>query len=243
MELPYEKLALFVQWFRYNTGLWQTDRREGTPFPTPHSVLSTPLCTWPRPCARMKMQASTNFIMSVCLYFRHRRVCCKQRELQWVRWLYEFAGQLRMYLYGWIHWRRIQLHRCVSVFVFNNNKWICNESTTNKYVIEPRAAVCQSISCHLLHNSRKLLYNKLTAGRSTGANGLRLTKGVVNSHDASTVVGVVNKFVLQRVLLTTRSNCSGEIFWVLSLGQHSGGKFPYIWIYPNKNQLDSSSGW
>jgi len=110
-----------------------TDRQTGgDTFPHTNSVLSTPLCTWRRPCARKKMQASTNFIMSVCLFFRYRRVCCEQRALHWVRWLYELAGQLRVYLYGWIHWRRIQLHRCVSVFVFNNNKWICNESTTNK---------------------------------------------------------------------------------------------------------------
>ena len=68
--------------------------------------------------------------MAVRLYFRHRRVCCEQRELHWVhvRWVYELAGQLRVYLYEWIHWRRIQLHRCVSAFLFNNNKWIYNES-------------------------------------------------------------------------------------------------------------------
>ena len=108
-----------------------TPNGEGTPISTPHSVLSTPLCcTWRCPCAWMKMWASTNFTMAVRLYFRHRRVCCEQRELHWVhaRWVYELAGQLRVYLYEWIHWRRIQLHRCVSAFLFNINKYIYNES-------------------------------------------------------------------------------------------------------------------
>jgi len=113
-----------------------TRNGKGTPFPTPHSVLSTPpCCTWRRPCARMKMRASTNFTVAVCLYFRHRRVCSKRWDLQWVhvRWVYELTGQLRMYLYGWIHWRRIQLHRCVSVFfLFNINEWFSNESSTNR---------------------------------------------------------------------------------------------------------------
>ena len=52
------------------------------------------------------------------------------------------------------------------------------------------------------------------------------------SHDASTVLGVINKLDRRRVLLTTRSTCRGEIFKVQSLGQNSGGKYPNFWRYP-----------
>ena len=46
---------------------------------------------------------------------------------------------------------------------------------------------------------------------------------VVNSHDTSTVVGVVNPLDRRRVLLTTRSTCRDEIFKVQILWQRSDG--------------------
>ena len=46
---------------------------------------------------------------------------------------------------------------------------------------------------------------------------------VVNSHDTSTVVGVVNPLDRRRVLLTTRSTCRDEIFKVQILWQSSDG--------------------
>jgi len=42
---------------------------------------------------------------------------------------------------------------------------------------------------------------------------------VVNSHDASSAVGVVNKLDRRRVLLTTRSTCRGKIFEIQCFGQ------------------------
>jgi len=50
-------------------------------------------------------------------------------------------------------------------------------------------------------------------------------------------IGVVNKLDRRRrrrrVMLTTRSTCRGEIFWVRGLEQSPREKYPNFWRYPN----------
>ena len=69
--------------------------------------------------------------------------------------------------------------------------------------------VTPSVSCQLLHNYRNKLLKK---SRTPKWWSYRVTVDwhVVNSYDASTVVGVVNKLSHRRVLLTTQSTCRGK---------------------------------
>jgi len=69
--------------------------------------------------------------------------------------------------------------------------------------------------------SRNLVYNSVVQTTTNRSNGLRVTvdRRVVNSNDASIVLGVVNKLDRRRVLLKTRSTTK------LSLGHEFGTKF------------------
>jgi len=76
----------------------------------------------------------------------------------------------------------------------------------------PRDALCQSKSCQLLQLQRQeQVVQKIHNKPKWGSYGVTVDRRVVNSHDASTVAGVVNKLDRRRVLLTTRSNRRGEI--------------------------------
>ena len=65
-------------------------------------------------------------------------------------------------------------------------------------------------SCQLLHNCRNELLYKSVTNRSDEVR-VAVGRRVVNSHDGSTIVGVVNKLHRRQVLLTTRSTCRGGI--------------------------------
>ena len=79
-----------------------------------------------------------------------------------------------------------------------------------------RDALCQSKSARLLHNSRNKLYN-------TNPQQIEVTKSELfgqamckqlcrSSHDALTVVSVINKLDRRRVSSTTRWTCRDESF-------------------------------
>ena len=66
---------------------------------------------------------------------------------------------------------------------------------------------CKTVRTSCTTNRQQIEVTKLEKyGRPT------CNKLGVSSHDASTVVGVVNKLDYRRVLLTTPLTCSGEIF-------------------------------
>jgi len=89
-----------------------------------------------------------------------------------------------------------------------------------------------------LVNSRKKLYNESTTNRSNGVRGLQLIDCSKQPRLVDCRIGVVKKLDCQqqqrRVLLTTQSTCSGEIFLVRSLAQSPRGKYPNFWreAYP-----------
>jgi len=92
-----------------------------------------------------------------------------------------------------------------------------------------------SQQCYLRCLRALKLHHKSTTNRSNGNSSITVdrmcSKLCPSSHDASTVLGVVNKLDRRRVLLTTRSTC-GEFFYVESLGQSFRGRYPYFRRYP-----------
>ena len=86
---------------------------------------------------------------------------------------------------------------------------LCGRYEKREALLPQMDCVTSSVSCQLLHNYRNKLLKK---SRTPKWWSYRVTVDwhVVNSYDASTVVGVVNKLSHRRVLLTTQSTCRGK---------------------------------
>jgi len=79
------------------------------------------------------------------------------------------------------------------------SKLLQNKTRSSATADRPRDALCQSVSCQLLHSCRHKLYSKSTTNRINGVRGLQLIDCSKQPRLVDCRIGVVNKLDRRRV--------------------------------------------